>query len=157
VRGQASSDLSLVSGLGVQVAVGGSFQDPGRRRDLGLGRLEGPRQDGSRGGRLAVVILSPAVPGVDRNLALTVIMTAPGGGLGFLFSPDSWRGAVTMVCPEQDDPRLRSSAAGQGWSPARAIARVSGTPSISRLVIVAARAPRVAFDRSLSAMANTTP
>jgi hypothetical protein len=74
-----------------------------------------------------------------------------------LFSPDSWRGAVTMSCPEQDDPRLRSSAAGQGWSPTRAIARVSGTPSISRLVIVAARAPRVPFDRSLSAMANTTP
>src|ERR1700678_3999148 len=74
-----------------------------------------------------------------------------------LFSPDSWRGAVTMSCPEQDDPRLRSSAAGQGWSPRRAIARVSGTPSISRLVIVAARAPRVPFDRSLSAMANTTP
>ncbi|HEV3295214.1 MAG TPA: WhiB family transcriptional regulator, partial [Streptosporangiaceae bacterium] len=47
----------------------------------------------------------------------------------------------------------RSSAAGQGWSPTRAIARVSGTPSISRLVIVAARAPRVPFDRSLSAMA----
>ena len=64
---------------------------------------------------------------------------------------------VTMSCPEQDDPRLRSSAAGQGWSPTRAIARVSGTPSISRLVIVAARAPRVPFDRSLSAMANTTP
>jgi hypothetical protein len=74
-----------------------------------------------------------------------------------LFSPDSWRGAVTMSCPEQDDPRLRSSAAGQGWSPTRAIARVSGTPSISRLVIVAARAPRVPFDRSLSAMANTAP
>ena len=54
-------------------------------------------------------------------------------------------------------PRLRSSAAGQGWSPTRAIARVSGTPSISRLVIVAARAPGVPFDRSLSAMANTTP
>ena len=69
----------------------------------------------------------------------------------------AWRGAVTMLCPEQDDPRLRSSAAGQGWSPTRAIARVSGTPSISRLVIVAARAPRVPFDRSLSAMANTTP
>jgi hypothetical protein len=65
-----------------------------------------------------------------------------------------WRGAVTMSCPEQDDPRLRSSAAGQGWSPTRAIARVSGTPSISRLVIVAARAPRVPFDGSLSAMAN---
>jgi hypothetical protein len=65
--------------------------------------------------------------------------------------------AVTMSCPEQDDPRLRSSAAGQGWSPTKAIARVSGTPSISRLVIVAARAPRVPFDRSLSAMANTAP
>jgi ketosteroid isomerase-like protein len=51
----------------------------------------------------------------------------------------------------------RSTAAGQGWSPARAVARASGTPSISRLVIVAARAPRVPFDRSLSAMANTTP
>jgi len=63
----------------------------------------------------------------------------------------------SMYCPEQDDPRPRSSAAGQGWSPTRAIARVSGTPSISRLVIVAARAPRVPFDRSLSAMANTTP
>jgi hypothetical protein len=45
----------------------------------------------------------------------------------------------------------------QGWSLTRAIARVSGTPSISRLVIVAARAPRVPFGRSLSAMANTTP
>ena len=53
--------------------------------------------------------------------------------------------------------RLAASAAGQGWSPTRAIARVSGTPSISRLVIVAARAPRVPFDRSLSAMANTAP
>lgn len=73
------------------------------------------------------------------------------------FSPDSWRGAVTMSYPVQGDPRLRSSAAGQGWSPTRAIARVSGTPSISRLVIVAARAPRVPFDRSLSAMANTAP
>src|SRR3984885_8044207 len=66
-------------------------------------------------------------------------------------------GAVTVSCPEQDAPRLRSSAAGQGWSPTRAIARVWGTPSISRLVIVAARAPRVPSDRSLSAMANTTP
>ena len=66
-------------------------------------------------------------------------------------------GAVTMSGPEQDDPRLPPSAAGQGWSPTRAIARVSGTPSISRLVIVAARAPRVPFDKSLSAMANTTP
>src|SRR5580692_881436 len=52
---------------------------------------------------------------------------------------------VGWRCPEQDDPRLRSSAAGQGWSPTRAIARASGTPSISRLVIVAARAPRGPF------------
>jgi len=82
----------------------------------------------------------------------------PGGIAAItLFPPDSWRGAVTMPCPEQDDPRLRSSAAGQGWPPTRAIARVSGTPSISRLVIVAARAPGVPFDRSLSAMANTAP
>jgi hypothetical protein len=65
--------------------------------------------------------------------------------------------AVTMSCPEQDDARFRSSAAGQGWSPKRASARVSGTPSISRLVIVAARAPRVPFDGSVSAMANTVP
>jgi hypothetical protein len=50
-----------------------------------------------------------------------------------------------------------SSAAGHGWSPRRASARGSGTPSISRLVIVAARAPRGLFDRSLSAMANTAP
>jgi hypothetical protein len=53
--------------------------------------------------------------------------------------------------------RLRSSAAGQGWSPTRAIARAWGTPSISRLVSVAARAPRAPFDRSLSATANTAP
>lgn len=50
-----------------------------------------------------------------------------------------------------------SSVAGQGWLPRRAMARVSGTPSISRLVIVAARAPRVPLGRSLSAMANTAP
>ncbi len=74
-----------------------------------------------------------------------------------LFSPDSWRGAVSMSCPEQNDPRLPSSGADQRWSSTRAIARDSGTPSISRLVIVAARAPRVPSDRSLSAMANTTP
>jgi hypothetical protein len=74
-----------------------------------------------------------------------------------------WRlraGFTANLQPDQDIKLivirlLRSSAAGQGWSPTRAIARVSGTPSISRLVIVAARAPRVPFDRSLSAMANT--
>ena len=40
MTGLASSATSLVSGLGVQVAVGDSGQDPGRWRDLGLGRLE---------------------------------------------------------------------------------------------------------------------
>lgn len=74
-----------------------------------------------------------------------------------VFSRNSCRGAVTMSCPEQDDPWLRSSAASQGWSSTRAIARVSGTPSISRLVIVAAWAPRVPFGRLLSAMLNTAP
>src|ERR1017187_3358545 len=69
----------------------------------------------------------------------------------------TWFEIQALLRPMQHSARLRSSAAGQGWSPTRAIARVSGTPSISRLVIVAARAPRVPFDRSLSAMANTTP
>jgi hypothetical protein len=110
----ASPATALVSGFGVQVAAGDSFRDPGRRLDLGLGRLEdrgpalsgreweggadvvggggqavavgepggeiavplggflelagGLRQDGSRGGRLAVVIVSPAVPGVGCDL-----------------------------------------------------------------------------------------
>ena len=40
MTGLASTAMSLVSGFGVQVAVGDSFQGPGRRRDLGLGRLE---------------------------------------------------------------------------------------------------------------------
>ena len=32
--------MSLVGGFGVKIAAGDSFKDPGRRRDLGLGRLE---------------------------------------------------------------------------------------------------------------------
>jgi hypothetical protein len=32
--------MSVVSGFGAQVAAGDSFRDPGRRRDLGLERLE---------------------------------------------------------------------------------------------------------------------
>jgi hypothetical protein len=72
------------AGVGQAVAAG----EPGGEIAVPLGGfLElagGLRQDGRWSGRLTVVIVSPAVPGVDRNLALTVvIMTAPGGGLRF--------------------------------------------------------------------------
>jgi hypothetical protein len=76
----------------------------------------------------------------DGNVLISAVDT--GNGALYFF----WQQYGTSTC-----------AAGQGWSPARAIARVSGTPSMSRLVIVAARAPRVPSDRSLSAMENTTP
>jgi hypothetical protein len=98
VTGLASWAMSLVSGLAVRVAAGDSFQGPGRRRDLGLGRLEDRGSALSAREREGGADVVDRVFGwdgqpreVDRNLALTVIMTAPGGGLWFLFSPDSWR------------------------------------------------------------------
>ena len=51
--------------------------------------------------------------------------------------------------------RCWSNAARHGWPSTRALARASGTPRMSRLVIVAARAPSVPFERPLSAMVNT--
>jgi hypothetical protein len=86
VSGKAGlmSSAGVFGGDGQPVA----FGKPGGEIAVPLaGFLElagGLRQAGSRGGRLAVVTVSPAVPGVDRNLALTVvIMTAPVSGLRF--------------------------------------------------------------------------
>ena len=90
---------------------------------------------------------------IEEQLAVAL----PGGGHDATARLTGTVGGHDLLGGLERSARLRSGAAGQGWSPTRAIARVSGTPSISRLVIVAARAPRVPFDRSLSAMANTTP
>lgn len=61
------------------------------------------------------------------------------------------RAAVTACCPSS----TMSNAVRHGCGPTRDCARGSGTPRMSRLVIVAARASRVPVARWLSAMANT--
>jgi len=53
-----------------------------------------------------------------------------------LFSPDSWPGAVTMSCPEQDDPRLHHR------SPAVTLVRVSSA-ALALLALERAEAPAV--------------
>jgi len=100
-------------------------------------------------------------------VGLDLVQPGPHGGNGLVTQTEDPHPGVLVTPFVSDDSRFEQQPevlaadpvgqAGQGWSPARAIARVSGTPSISRLVIVAGRAPRVPFDRSLSAMANTAP
>ena len=166
--------------MGVRCRPGG---DPGRRRGRALGRRPPARALAAwacaAGSGLVAWGLGTEAPtqaemvktgrrhrDLLRTLGTRLPPEAPAAaGTQTHLSQRSQNALSALICAQivfgvrsgLRHPRLRSSAAGQGWSPTRAIARVSGTPSISRLVIVAARAPGVPFDRSLSAMANTTP